>query len=64
MMNEKGVEILPITVADGKIVKTKAYPTNDEIISLLQVPRSYLGEQKRTTPPKSGGCDCKGGYYG
>lgn len=61
MMNEKGVEILPITVADGKIVKTKAYPTNDEIISLLQVPRSYLGEQKRTTSPKSGGCDCKGG---
>ncbi|WP_419055141.1 arsenite efflux transporter metallochaperone ArsD, partial [Phascolarctobacterium faecium] len=61
LITEKGVEVLPITVVDGAIVKTKAYPTNDEIISLLQVPRSYLGEQKTSAPKKNGGCNCKGG---
>lgn len=61
LMTEQGVEILPITVLDGAIVKTKAYPTNDEIIALLQVPRSYLGEQKSTDSKKNGGCNCKGG---
>ncbi|MGO5050982.1 arsenite efflux transporter metallochaperone ArsD [Lachnospiraceae bacterium LCP25S3_G4] len=61
LMTEQGVDILPITVVDGAIIKTKAYPTNEEIISLLQVPRSYLGEQKPSAPNKNGGCNCKGG---
>ena len=30
-----GVESLPATVVDGKIVKTKAYPTNAEIAAWL-----------------------------
>ena len=61
LMTEKGVKILPITVVDGAIVKTKSYPTNDEIISLLQVPPTFLGEQKNSAPKKNGGCNCKGG---
>ena len=61
LMTEKGADILPVTVVDGTIVKTKAYPTNDEIISLLQVPRSYLGEQVNSVPNKNGGCNCNGG---
>lgn len=61
MMNANGVETLPITVVDGKIVKTKAYPTNDEIISFLQIPASYLSEIKGSNQKKSGGCNCKGG---
>jgi hypothetical protein len=61
----KGVDALPITVLDGKVVITKRYPTNDEFISMLNVPRSYLGEKPKTkvkvTPKNSGGCGCSGG---
>lgn len=61
LMSEKGVQILPITVVDGAIVKTKSYPTNDEIVSLLQVPPMFLGEQINSSHKKNGGCNCKGG---
>jgi hypothetical protein len=61
LLTEKGVEILPITVVGDAIVKTKSYPTNDEMISLLQVPCDYLGEQENSDPKKNGGCNCKGG---
>lgn len=53
----KGVDILPVTVLDGKVVLTERYPTNDEFISMLNVPESYLGEK----PQNSGGCCCSGG---
>lgn len=52
MMNE-GVEVLPITVLDGKIIKTGKYPTNDEIAATLGIPVSILGQQ-----PPQGGCGC------
>ena len=66
-LNSKGVEGLPATTLDGQIVIMGRYPSNDEMISLLDVPRSYLGEGKKpvqkvkVTPKKSGGCGCKGG---
>jgi hypothetical protein len=53
-----GVESLPATVIDGKIVMTKKYPSNDEIAELLSVPKSYLGEEKKT---KGSGCCCGDG---
>lgn len=65
MMSAEGVEVLPITVLDGEIVKKGSYPSNDELIRLLNVPRSYLGAE--STKPKAvkeqdnGGCGCKGG---
>lgn len=52
-----GVELLPATVVDGKIVMTKKYPSNAEIAELLGVPESYLGEEKKSS---GGGC-CNGG---
>ena len=48
LLTNEGTEILPITVVDNKIVLTKAYPTNDEFMSLLNVPRSYLGEEVKS----------------
>lgn len=63
----KGVDILPITVLDGKVIITRRYPTNDEFISMLNVPRSYLGEKPqpvnkaKVTPKNSEGCGCSGG---
>lgn len=61
MMNEEGVEILPITIVNKEVVKTKAYPTNEEIISLLEIPSSYIGENKVKLPNKKNSCNCKGG---
>lgn len=65
LINNEGVDALPATVIDGKIVKTKTYPTNEEIAALLEIPTSYLGEEKakvKVTPKKTGGgCDCKSG---
>lgn len=57
-----GVESLPAVVLDGKIVKTKGYPTNDEIAALLEIPKDYLGEGKETKVQSGkGGCGCEGG---
>lgn len=65
MMSAEGVEVLPITVLDGEIVKKGSYPSNDELIRLFNVPRSYLGvksaKPKVTKEQGSGGCGCKGG---
>lgn len=66
-ITEGGVDALPITVVDGKAVITKRYPTNDEFISLLNIPGSFLGEapkakiKVKVTPKKTGGCGCSGG---
>ncbi|MFA6819883.1 MAG: arsenite efflux transporter metallochaperone ArsD [Bacteroidaceae bacterium] len=64
LINEKGVDELPAIVLDGEIVITGRYPTNEEIVKLLNVPMSFLGEQPKAvkdTSKKSGGCGCKGG---
>ncbi|MHB1314223.1 MAG: arsenite efflux transporter metallochaperone ArsD [Christensenellales bacterium] len=67
MINEKGINVLPVTVVDGRIVKTGKYPTNDEIVSLLGVPRSFLGEEQKAAnatgraQKPGGGCGCGGG---
>ncbi|EPS48819.1 arsenical resistance operon repressor ArsD [Clostridium botulinum A1 str. CFSAN002368] len=42
ILNKEGVEILPVTMIDGIIVKTKAYPTNKEFCKLLDIPEDYL----------------------
>lgn len=42
ILNRDGVEVLPVTILDGKIVKTKAYPSNKELCELLEIPQDYL----------------------
>lgn len=63
MISAEGVAVLPITILDDEIVKKGSYPTNDELIRLLDIPRSYLGAE--SAKPKAtkgkGGCGCKGG---
>lgn len=58
MLLKEGVEVLPITMIDGEIVKTKTYPTNEEFCSLLDVPADYL---KITIKRPSQSCDCGSG---
>lgn len=57
-INEKGVEELPAVMIDEKIVITGRYPTNEELVSLLEVPASYMTEAKSA---KQGGCCCSDG---
>lgn len=42
MLLKDGVEVLPIIMLDGEVVKTKAYPSNEEFCSMLEVPAEYL----------------------
>lgn len=62
LISKEGTEILPITVVDTEIVKTKQYPTNDEISSFLAVPKTYLILDDKIE--KSGGCGCSCGCNG
>lgn len=67
LLSKEGVDVLPVTVVDGRIVITKRYPGNEEIAALLEVDASLLGKDKRpstkykVTSNRSGGCNCKGG---
>ncbi|GKU24581.1 arsenite efflux transporter metallochaperone ArsD [Clostridium folliculivorans] len=58
LLNSEGIECLPVTIVDGEVVKTKAYPTNEEFCAMLDVPESYL---KLQIKKKTNGCGCKGG---
>lgn len=57
LLMEKGVDILPVTMLEGKIVKMGSYPTNEEICNLLEISPDLL----RAEVNKSNGCNCKGG---
>lgn len=63
-IKEKGVDGLPATILDGEIVIAGRYPTNEEFIKLLDIPRNYLGEEVRSeanTESDHCGCDCSEG---
>lgn len=57
LIMKDGIEALPATVVDGQIVKTKAYPTNGEIVMWLNISADDLVERA----DNSAGCGCKGG---
>lgn len=52
VLQKEGPEILPVTLVDGEIAKTKEYPTNEELSQWLDV--EILTKQ----PKKKGGCCC------
>lgn len=52
-----GVDSLPVTMIDGKVVKERAYLTNEEFCKLLEVPEEYL----KVNIKRPNGCGCKGG---
>lgn len=63
-IKEKGVEGLPLTVLDGEIVITGRYPANEELVELLEVPSSYISDNKSIESAQSNeskGCGCSGG---
>ena len=58
MLLKEGVEVLPVTMVDGEVVKTKAYPTNEEFLSLLELPADFL---KIIIKRPAKGCGCGDG---
>ena len=58
LINSEGVEALPATVMDGKIVKTKTYPTNAEIVMWLNISPDYLVENANKSSCCSGSSRC------
>ena len=58
MLNNDGIDVLPITMVDGIVVKTKAYPTDEEFCKHLDIPSDYL---RAVIKRPAKGCDCKGG---
>lgn len=58
MLNTKGIDILPLVMVDGKIVKIGDYPSNEEFSKMLDIPENYI---KTTLTIKSKGCGCKDG---
>lgn len=42
MLIDGGVDILPITMVEGEVVKTKEYPTNEEFVKFLEIPEEYI----------------------
>ncbi len=56
ILQKDGAEVLPVTLVDGEIVKTKEYPTNEEL-------SNWLGVEVRSKQPLkkfNGGCGPKG----
>lgn len=57
LLMKKGVDVLPVTMLEGKIVKMGSYLTNEEICNLLEISPDLLKAEVN----KSNGCNCKGG---
>ena len=52
MLQQEGADVLPVTLIDGKVVKTKGYPTNEELSKWLDT------EIKTKLTLKKDGCGC------
>lgn len=51
-LKEHGTDILPITLLDGEVTKTKGYPTNEEFTQWTGL---------KISNSSKGGCCCNGG---
>ena len=64
-IRSKGVSGLPITLVEGEIVISGRYPTNEELVKILNVSLGSLGQSNiskfKVMPKKQGGNGCSGG---
>lgn len=59
LLVDEGADVLPITIIDGEVVKTREYPTNEEFIKFLEIPEEYIMSelrQKKEKRKNSSGC--------
>lgn len=59
IINTEGVDVLPVTVVDGEVMKMKTYPTNEEFVDFLQVTEEKL--KAPTLKNFAAGCGCDDG---
>lgn len=52
ILQKEGAAILPVTLVDGEVAKTKEYPTNEELSKWLNI------EIRTRSSAKKGGCCC------
>lgn len=48
MVNEKGIDDLPLTLVDEKVAITGRYPTNEELADFLDIPVNFFDEEPMT----------------
>ncbi|MBF0209039.1 MAG: arsenite efflux transporter metallochaperone ArsD, partial [Oligoflexia bacterium] len=48
ILKKEGVDILPVTIVDGVIAKTRTYPSNDEFMQWLDKPIEQSNPKKKT----------------
>ena len=56
ILQKEGAEILPVTLIDGEIAKTKEYPTNGELSNWLGVELNIKQEKNSEGCCESEGC--------
>lgn len=56
LLQAEGADILPITLIDGSVAKTKTYPTNDEVSEWLDIEIRTSQPEKRSCCGGSKGC--------
>lgn len=61
-VNQKGAEALPVVLVDNDIVIEGRYPSNEEILSLLELPASALLPQSLSDSKNE--CCCSGNNGG
>ena len=54
ILQKEGADVLPVTLVDGEIAKTREYPTNEELSKWLDVD---VGAKAKVIL-KKGGCGC------
>jgi len=52
ILQKEGAGVLPVTLVDGKMAKTKTYPTNEELSEWLET------QINAVQPLRRGGCCC------
>lgn len=61
LLNHKGVDVLPITIVDGEVVKVSEYPTNEEFVNFLKIPKEYIMSELAAKKIKKANSGCCGG---
>lgn len=44
LINQGGIGVLPITVVDNRVIKTKSYLTNEEVCKIFNLPNGFFKE--------------------
>ena len=60
-LDSKGADGLPVILLDNAIVLSGKYPSNEELVTLLDIPANFLESQPKAPVKASGGCGCSDG---